>query len=369
MSELAKKIWKQKKRQSSFLSIPENDTINSGASVTSANNSSVTDKHLLEEVEIAEQLFSVQDTYEHILSSTLFQTYYCPPSDNSLPVLFCHHGGGSSAMTFWCLAQNAKQEYGYGTFSYDARGHGDTKLGKNDILLSTLSEDLAFILCEFKERHNHISTICLVGHSLGGSVFSHFLQHKYDQTTFPKIEGLVVIDIVGDTALQALNSTEAFINKMPTSFSSYSEAIQWHLDSGLLNNYESAKISVCHLLRYNLSQRLVWKCNPKSLPDYWNTWFVDMSSNFINGSHGVVSKILLLSSDESLDKELMIGQMQGRYQLVVFNNTLKSGHFLHEDIPRQLLLSILDFTRRIKMKQKLEICKKWGNQQDNSINT
>lgn len=38
----------------------------------------------------------------------------------------------------------------------------------------------------------------------------------------------------------------------------------------------------------------------------------------------------MLAGTDRLDRELMIGQMQGKYQLVVLPEV---GHFLHEDAP------------------------------------
>ena len=39
----------------------------------------------------------------------------------------------------------------------------------------------------------------------------------------------------------------------------------------------------------------------------------------------------------------MIGQMQGKYQLVVYQD---SGHFVHEDVPNKCALTLYDFWER-----------------------
>ena len=56
-------------------------------------------------------------------------------------------------------------------------------------------------------------------------------------------------------------------------------------------------------------------------------WFKGLSAKFLNSKAG---KLLLLAGTDRLDKPLMIGQMQGKYQLVVIP---EAGHFVHEDVP------------------------------------
>lgn len=361
MSNLAKSLFKQKKQLLSCSPISENDILEFSNPHSGSDCGDINDTVLLQEFQRAKQLFSVQDIYLRKNCNIEIQTYYCLPKSNSCPILFCHHGAGSSAMSFWNLAQQASEELGFGIFAYDARGHGNsTRLDSLSFELHDFSEDAEFVLEEFTKRHNATNTLCLVGHSLGGAVFCNFLNTKYDSAKFPNLGGFVVIDIVEEMAVKSLMSTEAYIKRMPKSFSSFSEAVKWHLDSRLLFNYDSAKVSVCHLLEPDeATGRLVWKCNLQKLPFFWNTWFPGMSKNFIESTNGSMSKLLLLSTNDTLDKDLMIGQMQGKYQLVIFNNTSNAGHFLHEDIPRQLLISILDFVRRIELAKKLTLQNPW----------
>ena len=87
-----------------------------------------------------------------------------------------------------------------------------------------------------------------------------------------------------------------------------------------------------------------------------------LSENFL-GFKG--PKLLMLSTHESLDKQLMIGQMQGKYQLVVFKNNEKSGHFVHEDLPNHVAVCLTDYIKRavapeIFMKEDLGVVPKWG---------
>lgn len=53
-------------------------------------------------------------------------------------------------------------------------------------------------------------------------------------------------------------------------------------------------------------------------------WFRGLSSSFLSVRS---ARLLVLAGAERLDKELMIGQMQGKFQLVVVSDT---GHLIHE---------------------------------------
>lgn len=372
MSNLEKKLWGRKKKSLTCFPIAESGVnqfeptsgpiyTNERSGATELSEvSEANDKDLLQTYELAKLLFTTQEVYFDSVSNVSFQTFYCPPQDQSKPILIFHHGAGSSSMTFWNFVKMAHEELGYGAFLYDARGHGDTtKSDTFDLNLTLFTDDFVFILKCFLLKFNPSNTICLVGHSLGGSVLTNFLATKYCQEQFPTISGLVVFDIVEDLAIRALISTEAFLQRMPKSFRSYAEAIQWHLDSNLLHNYDSAKVSVFHLMKKDLSG-ITWKCQLKELPKYWNSWFTGMSKNFIESTNGVVSKLLILSTNETLDKELMIGQMQGKYQLIVFNNSLQTGHFVHEDASRKCMLSVQDFIRRIELSKKMRNGNIWN---------
>lgn len=53
-------------------------------------------------------------------------------------------------------------------------------------------------------------------------------------------------------------------------------------------------------------------------------WFQGLSSSFLNAR---TARLLVLAGTDRLDKELMIGQMQGKFQMVVVPGV---GHMLHE---------------------------------------
>lgn len=299
--------------------------------------------------ETKRETFPIQEVYtDH--NGLELQTYYSPPTSNEAPVLIFHHGAGSSAMTFCWLAHvlKANKEGSVpGIFVFDARGHGDSSKTQVDFSLQSFSNDFSFVIQQFCTRHNIEAPIFLIGHSLGGAILTNYIMN-FDHSHL-RIQGLAMIDIVEETALRALLSITRFINRRPKSFRTFSEAVQWHLKTQLLRNETSARISVSDLLKYDDTGNLVWKSDLGHLTGFWDSWFLNLSNNFIkcgSDSKHAISKLLVLSGSETLDRELIIGQMQGKYQLIVFNNTTHAGHFLQEDIPMQLSISIMEFVRR-----------------------
>ena len=53
--------------------------------------------------------------------------------------------------------------------------------------------------------------------------------------------------------------------------------------------------------------------------------------------------MLILAGTDRLDRELMIGQMQGKFQLVVLP---EAGHFVQEDVPERTAELLVEFFRR-----------------------
>lgn len=60
---------------------------------------------------------------------------------------------------------------------------------------------------------------------MGGAVAIH-CSNKL-QEMIPNMNGLIVIDVVEGTALEALHSMQSFLKARPKSFSSLQNAIEW----------------------------------------------------------------------------------------------------------------------------------------------
>lgn len=214
-------------------------------------------------------------------------------------------------------------------------------------------------------------TLILVGHSMGGAVvvsLAHALASAgaERQALQPRVAGVAVLDVVEGTAMSALPSMKTIVSQLPQGFDSISDAIRWHIDSGTIVNAHSARRSVPSLLKPNevsapvegqhaddrqrnatedepveeilstsptsattpqrpaSSYDFVWRHDLLSTEPHWRGWFEGLSKEFLTVK---CARLLLLAGTDRLDKELMIGQMQGKYQLVVLPDV---GHSLQE---------------------------------------
>ena len=59
---------------------------------------------------------------------------------------------------------------------------------------------------------------------------------------------------------------------------------------------------------------LRWRTNLHASALYWESWFKGLSEKFLATS---ANKLLILVDTDRLDNTLLIGQMQGRYELSV----------------------------------------------------
>lgn len=83
--------------------------------------------------------------------------------------------------------------------------------------------------------------------------------------------------------------------------------------SRTIRNTASARASVPSLLYQesqpsDASRPWVWRTNLSATKPFWENWFIGLSRKFLDARGG---KLLLLAGTDRLDKELMIGQMQG----------------------------------------------------------
>lgn len=312
-------------------------------------------------------VFPVEETYD--VNGLQIHTYYRPPATKSGAVIFCHHGAGSSAMTFchlthYLMEDHSNKEPSIGVFAYDCRGHGSSSATGN-FSIGQLTADCAEVVRIFVEKHGRENSLYLMGHSLGGSVLTNYLT-EHPENGY-NIKGLVMLDIVEETAISAFSAMPLFIERRPKQFASYADAISWHVQKNkFLYNVASARISIPHLFT-KVNGVLRWVTDLAATTDFWSGWFTNLSSNFVEcGKPQHVAKLLMLAGHETLDTSLIIGQMQGKYQLIVFNNSERTGHFVQEDIPMQIGISLIDFIRRNDspsdyMKNELGFVPKWGS--------
>uniref|UniRef100_A0A669DA43 Protein phosphatase methylesterase 1 n=1 Tax=Oreochromis niloticus TaxID=8128 RepID=A0A669DA43_ORENI len=216
--------------------------------------------------------------------------------------------------------------------------------------------------------------IMLIGHSMGGAIAVHTATANH----IPSLLGLCVIDVVEGTAMDALNSMQNFLRSRPKTFKSLENAIEWSVKSGQIRNIESARVSMggqvkkcvwaLSSLQYVLcgceestteeesskkrakeddqetkkESIFTWRVELSKTEKYWEGWFKGLSALFLTTP---VPKLLLLAGVDRLDKDLTIGQMQGKFQMQVLP---QCGHAVHEDAPEKVADALATFMVRHK---------------------
>ncbi|KAF2674263.1 protein phosphatase methylesteras-like protein 1 [Microthyrium microscopicum] len=274
-----------------------------------------------------------------------FHVYFDPPRRPADALIVLHHGAGSAAMS-WALC--ARELRGHlpncGILAVEAREHGSVvwdEAGEVDdrLHIDILSEDLVTMLNLLKEKvgWTELPRILLIGHSLGGAVVTHTAKMGLLGT---KVFGFGVLDVVEGSAMEALKHMQAYLATRPARFKSLDSAVEWHIRSRTLRNIKSARASVPSLFIQNEAGEWVWRTDLSRTESYWENWFSGMSNKFLTARG---AKLLILAGTDRLDKELMIGQMQGKFQLHVVP---EAGHFVQEDSPQKTALMIAEFFRR-----------------------
>ncbi|KAJ9167400.1 hypothetical protein P3X46_022055 [Hevea brasiliensis] len=250
------------------------------------------------------------------------------------PVVFCLHGGGYSGLSFALSASKIKEKAR--VVAIDLRGHGKTSTENDlDLSIETMSNDVLALL---KEMYGDSPpAIVLVGHSMGGSVAVHVAAKK----ALRSLAGLVVVDVVEGTAMASLVHMQKILSNRMQHFSSIEKAVEWSVKGGSLRNIDSARISVPTTLKYDDSKKCyVYRARLEETEQYWRGWYEGLSEKFLSSP---VPKLLLLAGTDRLDRALTIGQMQGKFQMVVVRHT---GHAIQEDVPDEFATLIVNFISR-----------------------
>ena len=299
--------------------------------------------------------------------------------DNTIPIyiqgeqgpnIICLHGAGHSGLSFAPLALKNTE---YRIISFDFRGHGyNTQSPYNDFSEKTLINDTIQVLNHVHEKYPEENLI-LLGHSMGGSIATKTCceilkeDQKYSEL-YKKMQGLIVIDVVEGTAMDALPFMENIVHNRPDKFNSIQKGIEYMYKSGTIKNIESARISVPPLLKEEKNEKTgktiyKFKTNLLDSKPYWNEWFLGLTKAFLSC---YIPKMLMLAGIERMDKDLTIAQMQGKYKLSIMRNV---GHIMHEDKPEEAMKFVKEFihTFRITAKETemKPIIGKLGNQDPN----
>jgi protein phosphatase methylesterase 1 len=265
-------------------------------------------------------------------------------------IFLCIHGAGLSGVSFSLLA--SKIAHFASCASFDFEGHGNYRgETKNDSFsMSSLTEQVLTVLKTLFNRFPQ-STVVLVGHSLGGSVaakVSNILETESDIDLKRRVVGLIIIDVVEGSALDALPFMKNLLIGRPKYFQNLEEATKYMIKSRTLNNEISARVSTNSQF-VEKDGKLHWRTNLLDSEPWWEEWFKGLNSNFLGCQ---MPKILILAQADRMDKELTIAQMQGKFKLVVF--TSQVGHLIHEDDPDQTADNLLKFLRQFRVPLNIE---------------
>ncbi|XP_067232073.1 protein phosphatase methylesterase 1 [Chanodichthys erythropterus] len=309
-------------------------------------------------------------------------TFRIYSSGSDGPVLMLLHGGGHSALSWAVFTSVICSRINCRVVAMDLRGHGDTKVkNPDDLSAETMAKDIGKVV-EALYGENP-PPIMMIGHSMGGAIAVHTAAANH----VPSLLGLCVIDVVEGTAMDALNSMQNFLRGRPKTFKSVENAIEWSVKSGQIRNIESARVSMVGQVKKceeplsspgvskNISEGIIeeeeeeedeeegesnhkrkkeddqeikkeclytWRIELSKTEKYWEGWFKGLSSLFLSCS---VPKLLLLAGVDRLDKDLTIGQMQGKFQMQVLP---QCGHAVHEDAPEKVADALATFMVRHK---------------------
>ncbi|KAM3602043.1 uncharacterized protein V6R79_023440 [Siganus canaliculatus] len=296
------------------------------------------------------------------------------------PVLLLLHGGGHSALSWAVFTAVICGRINCRVVAMDLRAHGDTKVkNPNDLSADTMAKDIGKVV-EALYGENP-PPIMIIGHSMGGAIAVHTAVANH----IPSLLGLCVIDVVEGTAMDALNSMQNFLRSRPKTFKSLENAIEWSVKSGQIRNIESARVSMGGQVKKceestsspgmsnSIGEGIIeeeededaeeqsskkrmkeddqevkkesiftWRVELSKTEKYWEGWFRGLSALFLTCP---VPKLLLLAGVDRLDKDLTIGQMQGKFQMQVLP---QCGHAVHEDAPEKVADALATFMVRHK---------------------
>jgi len=335
-----------------------------------------------------------------------FNVYSTGPED--APVVMCLHGAGYTGLT-WSLVATRLKEKGFRVMAPDLRGHGLTTTDNDkDYCKETLSADVVALWHHMFGPATVSSTpsstqppesattsttaplqpsavpstagegapaaaapakpppiirpavpaqagrpTVVVGHSMGGGIAVWAAAGN----RIPGLAGLVVVDVVEGTAVAALPHMMGVIAARPASFTSPSAAISWSLRGGMCRCKDAAAVSLPSQLHPSGTPEhaeavpgegsgpWVWRTQLVDTRPHWEGWYTGLSEAFLQVAG---PKMLMLAGTDRLDKPLTIGQMQGKFQLVLLPT---AGHAIQEDESRATAEHLEGFLKRFRVGQ------------------
>lgn len=224
------------------------------------------------------------------------------------------HGAGQSPATWCCLIPLLDS---CRVISVTLPGHGDAGEMSMDRFIDSVKASI-------RDMRNTV----IIGHSLGGSIATHF----------PDALSVVMIDICETTAINSLDTLPLLLQRQPKSFENINDAVLWYK-----RHNPQCRIPEKAIMGQLVEQpdgTLKWRVDLLQSQPLWRSWFEGMDARFL----ACRNPLLIMSTREWMDKELMVASMQGKFQLQVIPD---AGHFLQEDQPELLALVINKHIERL----------------------
>lgn len=150
-------------------------------------------------------------------------------------------------------------------------------------------------------------------------------------------------DVVEGSAMKALPLMKQMITQRPKYFNSLEKALEYTLSHSIVKRKDSAIMSLPSLFTQE-GNKFYWRTRLLATSDYWSEWFKGLDEIFLGVN---LPKLLILADPERLDKELTIGQMQGKFALKC--PMAKTGHHIHEDAPEETRDFLFDFIKSFRL--------------------
>lgn len=345
-----------------------------------------------------EKYFSEYRTIE--LNSNKFRVYV---SGTEGPVLVLLHGGGYSGLTWALFTDEIMKKIQCKVLAIDLRGHGETETKDDDDLsIDTMTNDIVGIV---DHLYGTSETIIFIGHSMGGALATH-CAHKMQTcaglVVIDVVEG-TAMDSLSSMQTFLKNRPACFMSIEHAIQWCYRSSQTHNLDAarvsmpGQIKNTTTGKLASYELsenpnivpvpdavIAGELAKQTVsgiatiseeededggqsccqnpnlnknadtsdmappkctysWRINLSKTEVHWKGWFQGLSELFLNTP---APKLLLLANIGGLDTSLTVGQMQGKFQMVVLP---RCGHAIHEDLPERVADMIASYLVRQKL--------------------
>lgn len=260
--------------------------------------------------------------------------------------LFCFHGAGLSkssfspminAMSSFTGPENSHEFTSYiRIIAPDLRGHGQTKSEDQSFSIENLVLDGIEFIKSIAIESNDMLFLC--GHSMAGAVAVQICENIPE-----RVSGIILLDCVEEIAIKSITPTLEFLKRRPQRFSSFAEAVEWTARWRHDSKIKILEQVLTDQLVQTEEHTWIWRTDVLSSSSLIPAWFSGVSQKFADLDPTKVGKLLIVSEVETLDTPLLLGQMQGKFQVQVFNHT---SHFIHEDDSTGVGRAILSFIYR-----------------------